>query len=276
MKRSTIAAVLCGFALVPMVSSIGAPSAGAKSATKPGAKATAAHSAASAKKPACCELHENKTSPGVTPMVSTVAAKAAPGKPPTKSAQSKSSSSKPSNSTKATPKKKTAAQLREERIVSLWKQSDKAFHAGNYPLAVSFHRQIVAIDPADVEAYSNAAWLLWSMGKGDDALAFLQRGIKANPKNADMWEALGNHYGSFLKRHREAQVAYTRAIQYSPSGANTQMLRRRLAHAAEGAGDLQTSLSTWRALVRDYPGIPVNRNNLARVEKLMKRGSVST
>jgi tetratricopeptide (TPR) repeat protein len=205
-----------------------------------------------------------------------VAAKATPGKAPVRSAQSKAASSgaAQSKSGKAAPKKKTAAQLREEKLDSLWKQSDKAFHDGNYPRAISFHRQIVAIDPTDVEAYSNAAWLLWSMGKGNDALAFLQKGIKANPKNADMWEAVGNHHGSFLKRHREAQVAYTRALEFSPAGANTQMLRRRLAHAAEGAGDLQTSLATWRALVRDYPNIPVNRNNLARVEKLMKKGSV--
>jgi tetratricopeptide (TPR) repeat protein len=180
-----------------------------------------------------------------------------------------------SKSGKATPKKKTPAQLREEKLDALWKQSDKAFHAGNYPRAVNFHRQIVAIDPTDVESYSNAAWLLWSMGKGNDALAFLQKGIKANPKKAEMWEALGNHYGSFLKRPHEAQVAYTRAVQYSPRGANIQLLRRRLAHAAEGAGDLQTSIATWRALVRDYPNIPVNRNNLARVEKLMRKGSVA-
>jgi tetratricopeptide (TPR) repeat protein len=251
MKPLTITAVLCGLATIPVATSIGAPTSGAATATKP----------------ACCELHETKTTAKNTAVPRTVAAKAVPGKPASKSAPPKSAS--------GASKKKTPAQLREEKLDSLWKQSDKAFHDGDYPRAISFHRQIVAIDPTDVEAYSNAAWLLWSLGKGNDALAFLQRGIKANPKNADMWEALGNHYGSFLKRHREAQLAYTRAVQYSPRSANTQMLRRRLAHAAEGAGDLQTSLSTWRALVRDYPGIAVNRNNLARVEKLMKRGSVA-
>ncbi|HEX8234691.1 MAG TPA: tetratricopeptide repeat protein [Abditibacteriaceae bacterium] len=251
MKKSIIAAALCGFATI----SVAAPSWAHST--------TASSTTSSSTKPACCQLHETKVASSGKVALTTVAAKAAPGK------------SGASKSGKAAPKKKTPAQLREEKLDSLWKQSDKAFHDGNYPLAVSFHRKIVAIDPTDTEAYSNGAWLLWSMGKGNDALAFLQRGIKANPKNADMWEAVGNHYGTFLKRHRDAQVAYARAIQYSPRGANTQMLRRRLAHAAEGAGDLQTSLATWRALVRDYPNISVNRNNLARVEKLMKRGSVS-
>lgn len=268
MKKSTIATALCGFAVLPVVASVWAPSAGAKpSSAKSGAQTSAA-----ATTPACCQMHETKSTTGKPAVATAVAAKSAPGKAPAKSASSKSAQSK---TNKATPKKKTPAQLREEKLVSLWKQSDKAFHAGDYPRAVSFHRQIVAIDPTDVESYSNAAWLLWSMGKGNDALAFLQKGIKANPKNADMWEAVGNHYGSFLKRHREAQTAYKRAVEFSPTGANTQMLRRRLAHAAEGAGDLQTSLATWRALVRDYPNIPVNRNNLARVEKLMKKGSVA-
>ncbi len=48
------------------------------------------------------------------------------------------------------------------------------------------------------------------------------------------------------------------------------MLRRRLAHAAERSGDLETSVRTWRDLVKDYPNEPVNQNNLARVEKKLE------
>jgi tetratricopeptide (TPR) repeat protein len=182
----------------------------------------------------------------------------------------------PSKSAKAAPKKKTAAQLRAEKLDALWKQTDVAFHNGDYPRAIALHRQITAIDPTDVESYSNAAWLLWSSGKGTEALTHLQKGIKANPKNPQMWETLGDHLGSFRKRPRDAQIAYTRALQYSKPGANTQMLRRRLAHAAERAGDLRTSVATWRGLVRDYPGVPVNQNNLRRVEALLNRGTTST
>jgi tetratricopeptide (TPR) repeat protein len=173
-------------------------------------------------------------------------------------------------------KKKTPAQLRAEKLDALWKQTDAAFHKGDYPRAVAIHRQIVTIDPTDVESYSNAAWLLWSMGKGNEALAHLQRGVKANPKSADMWEAVGDHMGTFVKRPGEALAAYRKALQYSKPGANTHMMRRRLAHAAERSGDLQTAVTTWRALVRDFPNVAVNQNNLRRVEGMLKSGSAST
>jgi tetratricopeptide (TPR) repeat protein len=222
------------------------------------ASAGAAHGSATVKTVAATSAATRSTQkPGVA---KAAAAKAGATKP-------KASSSK---SAQAAPKTKTAAQLRKEKLDALWKQTDAAFHDGDYPRAIALHRQIVAIDPTDVESYSNAAWLLWSTGKGTEALTHLQAGVKANPKNPEMWEAVGDHVGTFRKRPREAQLAYTRALQYSKPGANTQMLRRRLAHAAERAGDLQTSLTTWRGLVRDYPGVPVNRNNLRRVEAKIK------
>ena len=49
----------------------------------------------------------------------------------------------------------------------------------------------------------------------------------------------------------------------------TQLLRRRLAHAAEKDGDLELSITTWRKLTADFPDEYVNRTNLARVEKLL-------
>jgi tetratricopeptide (TPR) repeat protein len=173
---------------------------------------------------------------------------------------------KPSVKSSAKTAKKTPQQIKAEKVDVLWKKSDKAFHDGDYPQAVVYHRQIVALDPADVESYSVASWLLWSLGKGDEAVLHLQRGIKANPQNYEMWEALGNHYANFVKQPKAALFAYQRAVQLAPKNANTQMLRRQLAHAAEGSGDLNLSATTWRGLVKDYPQIAVNKNNLTRVE----------
>ena len=47
------------------------------------------------------------------------------------------------------------------------------------------------------------------------------------------------------------------------------MLRRRYAHASEKSGDLATSVTIWRGLVKDYPEQVVNKNNLNRVEQLL-------
>src|SRR5689334_15343732 len=75
----------------------------------------------------------------------------------------------------------------------LWDKSDEAFHAGDYPTALKYHEQIQKLDPHDVESYSDAAWLMWSMADKDhptmpqQALAMIERGLKANSKDWNMW-----------------------------------------------------------------------------------------
>lgn len=157
----------------------------------------------------------------------------------------------------------------------LWRESDAAFHAGNYERAIELHRAIVAYDPGDVESYDVAAWLLWSLGKKEAARAHIQRGLNANPYNWLMWSAAGEHYDLQKREAPElsakAQTAYMRAVQLLPQSTDpndAQMLRRRLAHAAEKAGDLNLSLSTWRDLTREFPDDVVNQNNMARVERM--------
>jgi tetratricopeptide (TPR) repeat protein len=148
----------------------------------------------------------------------------------------------------------------------LWNRSDKAFHEGDYARAITLHRAIVALDPTDSQSYGVAAWLMWSLGNGDEAVAHIRRGIAANPESADMWREAGEQY-DLQKMHADAHDAYANAVKYSPKDKNTNILRRLLAHAAEKSGDLALSLKTWRGLARDFPDDAVVRNNLARVEK---------
>jgi len=189
---------------------------------------------------------------------------------------------KASATQKKPAKKMTPAQIKEAKLDALWKQSDKFFHDGDYKRAIVLHKQIVALDPTDVESYGVAAWLMWSLSQNGgadarlkgEAVAHLQRGIKANPKNWEMWNELAQHY-DLQKSPALALPAYQQALRLIPKGANSMMLRRRLAHTAQRAGNLQISLDTWRGLVRDFPGDPVNKNNLGRVQRLMSGGSGS-
>lgn len=163
----------------------------------------------------------------------------------------------------------------ETTLDYFWRKSDEAFHAGDYSRAIGLHRAIVALDPHDVESYSVAAWLLWSMGEGEAALSHIEHGLSANPKNWEMWDAAGQHY-DLQKRATpilasRAKEAYARAVELLPEdvdGNEEKMLRRRLAHAAEKADDLPLSIATWRGLVRDFPDDAVHQNNLKRVEQL--------
>ena len=147
----------------------------------------------------------------------------------------------------------------------LWRRSDDAFHAGDYARAVSLHRAIVAVDPTDVESYGVGAWLLWSLDKRADADAFILQGLKANPKDAEMWDTAAQQY-DLEKNYADAQKAFEQAVELSGAEAD-QMLRRRYAHASEHAGDYAKSAEIWRGLVKDYPTEAVNKNNLARVEE---------
>lgn len=168
---------------------------------------------------------------------------------------------------------KTPAKSEESNSDYFWRKSDEAFHAGDYERAVGCHRAIVALDPTDVESYSVASWLLWSMGKGAEAVGFIERGLKANPKSPEMWDAAGQHF-DLQKRFADSQNAYAKAVELSGKDA-PQMLRRRYAHAAQHAGDLNTSIAVWRALVTDFPNEAVNKSNLARVEKAQKEAAAT-
>ena len=163
----------------------------------------------------------------------------------------------------------------ETDVDKFWRLSDEAFHLGDYPRAISFHKSIVILDSHDTESFGVAAWLMWSLGQKNEALAHIERGLKANPGSSEMWNLAGQQYDLQKKETPalavRAKDAYINAVRFLPADASkedAQMLRRRLAHAAEKAGDLKLSIATWRALVADYPNDDVNKNNLARVEAL--------
>jgi tetratricopeptide (TPR) repeat protein len=155
---------------------------------------------------------------------------------------------------------------KDETLVDyLFRKSDQAFHDGDYERAIKLHRAIVTIDPTETESYSLGAWLLWSLGRPDEAVQFLTEGVKANPQDVEMWDLAGQHY-DLQKRFTDSENAFAKAVEFSGNDAD-QMLRRRYAHAAEHAGNWTKSAEIWRALVAQFPDDSINRNNLARVEK---------
>jgi tetratricopeptide (TPR) repeat protein len=156
----------------------------------------------------------------------------------------------------------------EDNYTFFLRKSDEAFHAGDYDRAVACHRAIIALEPDVVESYSVAAWLLWSSEKGDEAIAFIERGIAANPNNWEMMDEAAQHF-DLRKMNARSAALYKRALELLPKDEPSQMLKRRYAHAAEKSGDLQTSVTVWRGLVQEFPDEAVNKNNLARVEQLV-------
>lgn len=147
------------------------------------------------------------------------------------------------------------------------RMSDMAFHEGDYERAIACHRAILALEPDAVDSYGVAAWLLWSLGKGDEATTLVERGIATNPADWEMMDEAAQHF-DVRKIAARAAPLYKRALELMPKDQPNQMLRRRLAHASEKAGDLAASVNIWRGLVQDFPAEAVNKNNLARVEQM--------
>lgn len=160
------------------------------------------------------------------------------------------------------------SRVEESNVDFFWRKSDEAFHKGDYERAISWHRAIVALSPDDVQSWGVAAWLMWSLGRGDEATAWIDRGLRANPGSWEMWNAAAQQ-ADLQKLAPRALESYQHALKLLPTDADkrdAQMLRRRLAHAAERNADLDLSAQTWRDLVRDFPDEAVNKNNLARVQ----------
>lgn len=161
----------------------------------------------------------------------------------------------------------------ESNVDFFWRKSDEAFHKGDYERAIGWHRAIVALEPGDIQSWSVASWLMWSLGHGDEATAWIDKGLRANPDSWEMWNEAAEQF-ELQKLDPRALEAYKHALEILPADADrqdAQLLRRRLAHAAERQGDLSLSAETWRGLVRDYPDEAVNKNNLARVEALLPK-----
>ncbi len=155
----------------------------------------------------------------------------------------------------------------EENYDYFLRMSDEAFHIGDYERAIACHRAILALEPDAVDSYGVAAWLLWSLEKGDEATALMERGVVANPADWEMMDEAGQHF-DLRKITPRAASLYKRALELIPKDAPNQMLRRRLAHASEKSGDLAASVIIWRGLVKDFLAEAVNKNNLARVEQM--------
>ncbi|HVF85628.1 MAG TPA: tetratricopeptide repeat protein [Abditibacteriaceae bacterium] len=158
--------------------------------------------------------------------------------------------------------------LKEQKLDKLREESDAAYHKGDYPGAIAKFKAIVALDPTDYDSFGTGAWLLWSLGRGDEATAFMRRGVAANPRNWEMWEEAGNHF-MLRKILPDAQRCFARAAQLAPKKANTRILRHRWALTAERNGDLPTARRVWQSVVRIYPTDASAARKLKQVEAKM-------
>jgi hypothetical protein len=144
-------------------------------------------------------------------------------------------------------------------VDELWTISDEYWHDGDYESCIKIHRRIVQMEPTFTEPYGVAAWLLWSMGRKEEAVDFLKQGIAANPEVSDVYAELGQHY---LLREKDAAAAIPwleKAVQFEhPSTVD-----RSLAHAYRKVGRYSESVAVWERLRQKEPN-PLHQHSYLR------------
>lgn len=159
-----------------------------------------------------------------------------------------------------------------DRVIdNLWTKSDAFWHEGDYQRIIALIRVCVAADPSFVEAYSNGAWLLWSMGDSDGADALLADGEKRSPKKGD----IAYEYGYQLfrtKRYPEAAKYLKRSVE---GGGQPAPVYTTYAHALEKLNRWDEAEKVWQQVVKKFPTFVAGPPNLKRVRETISARNVT-
>ncbi len=134
----------------------------------------------------------------------------------------------------------------------LWTKADEYFHDGHYEQAIRLQDRIIQLDPSDLEAYTVAAWLIWSLGREPEARRYLERCVAANPTAWASHHELGLHLFERLGLATEALPHLLRATTL-PGAPD--LVHRTLAHAYYFAEQPSLAVAVWERL-RDTGRVP--------------------
>jgi len=142
-------------------------------------------------------------------------------------------------------------------------RNDLHWHAGKYAEYVRICRLVAEIYPECEDAYSGGAWLMESLNRHDEGVAFLRLGISRNPKSCDLQFELAY----FLFRHNR----FTDALPYAEEGAHLDCSWHSwhlLAHTYERLGRREDAIKTWRNTIEKWPDDGAAKANLERLNHI--------
>lgn len=152
---------------------------------------------------------------------------------------------------------------------NLTEQTDRHFHKGEYNHIVNLNRLIVQGDPHNLAAYENSSYLLWSMQRNAEGLAFLQQGLKDNTNTFYLYDEVGLFYSLYLKDYKSAIPYYEKAVTFKDCAINSW---HGLAHCYEKTHQMDKALKTWETAAK-RPGDVVAAVNLKRVRAIAESHS---
>lgn len=101
-----------------------------------------------------------------------------------------------------------------DSLEGIYEKADDHFHHGEYNHCINLNRIIVQGDPQNLDCYANAAYLLWSTDRTEEATTFLKQGEDANPNSYYMHDEVGRHILNHSKNPKEALHYLLLAVKY--------------------------------------------------------------
>ena len=136
-------------------------------------------------------------------------------------------------------------------------ESDFWWHQGNYEQCIRCQETALFFDPNYVDLYSNIAWLQWSMGRHGQGITTYRRGIAANPRSWEAYQALGQYY--ILRKQPSLALPM---LQQAASLGSPPVPRRQLGHVLEQLGQKAAADRVWRDILKLDPNDPIARRRL--------------
>ncbi len=182
--------------------------------------------------------------------------------PQTASAQNASHKSSPAAISEVPNDPEIAANaVLADTFSEMREQVDRHFHKGEYNHIVNLERVIVQGEPNDYHAFEDSAWLLWSMDRTPESVAFLKQGLQANPNTFEFYDELGMHYLTHMKDPVTALTYYEQAVKFKCPFFTW----NNLAHCYEKTNQWDKAVKAWET-ASQYPGDDIARVHLRRAE----------
>ena len=140
--------------------------------------------------------------------------------------------------------------------------ADEYFHSGEWDKAVAALDRVIVLQPKGLDAYANAAWLLWSTGKDADAMDHYHRMIAANPTDPEGYFIVGDMFFG-RRRYAEALPWLEKAV----SLGLTSPKRHMLGHTLLKLGRRADALAFWQRILADDPKDTVAQRQIEELQK---------
>lgn len=144
----------------------------------------------------------------------------------------------------------------------LWLNTDPYWHKGEWDECLRLARQVIELDPHFVEAYTGAAWMLWSMDRDEEAIALYQAGSAANPGDHQIPHEFGLYY-VYREHWGKAVEQFRKSVALGAPMHRQHMLP----NALYRAGRKQEALAEWRAILERFSEDAVARRRIEALEK---------